>query len=119
MAYTHKSQLAQQAKIDSARLSIEMVSMLHSNHYREFMDLLYSQDGVNLDWTSTKEEMERFLNHVDKICGFYEEELITKRHMEENHINLIKKLKGDKVVVKYMNDHPHLYLPIKRMFNKI
>ena len=113
--HTNKKQLDRQAKIDSARLSMDMIEAIRDEYFRRFTSQLYGDGGPYED----EELMERFLNHVDKICGYHEEGIITSRHMEENHLNLVRRLKNDGYVVAFMDQHADLYLPIKRLFKRI
>ena len=110
------AQLERQSKIDSARLLTDLREHLKRQDFAQITDKLY---GENLS-DDDDDQLERYLNHLDMIAVYWEDDLLEKRHIKEVLGGLFLKVKEDKNIQDFMKEQDKdLYKPLKNLYDSL
>lgn len=108
--------MARQVQINSVRLLLELKTQLRTNDFRKITDSIVDGKSAECD----EVVLERYLNHLDMLAGFWEEGLLTKRHVSESYRGLLIRIKGDSYIQSFMDEKGvNLYKPLKRLCNEV
>ena len=105
------AQQQRQSELDSAHLVIKLKEPLRTREFRDCPELI--NHGSVFDDESQSIALDRFLYHVDTICAFSINDLITERHMVEHYDGLLVTLVRNRFVGFYLDNEkdgafPHI-----------
>ena len=109
-----------QAKIDSARLLLEMDRILREERFRIVNDYIYDNDKPVPD----DSVLVPYLNQLDTYAVYWEDGMITLHHISEMYGPLLVKVKNNRHICDLMRKkdeefEKQLYLPLQRLWNKL
>ena len=111
----YNDQIEKQAKIDSARLLIELREQMKRD-FKGVTDKLY--DGKSSECDDV--ELERYLNHLDMIATYHEDGMLEYKHIKEVLGGLFRRVETDGYMQDFMHEKSEgqkmeLYGPLKRL----
>ena len=119
--FTHLHQYKQQNKIASATL-IEKLSQPWLKPTKEFEHFISA--ALNKQpFTQTDEgEIEPFLNQMEAIAAYYDDKVITKKHIQEFFINNIKMCECSEIqntIDILQRENPNNFTKIQKLIKEI
>ena len=111
--------MKRQAKIDSMRLLADLDTILKEERFRVVEDYLYGKTKTKPD----DDILVRYLNKLDKYAIYWEEGLLTTRHVAETYRNLFVRIREDHYIQEFMTKKSQeykrkLYLPLRNLYNE-
>ena len=98
-----KTAIERQAKIDSARLSLELLESWSETKYPKFtafVDRLYENNVREGD-----PQIPQYLNELESIAILWEEGVITENHVKQFFVGDLKAIRACKPVADYLKEN--------------
>ena len=105
-----------QSKLDSARLTLELLAKLRTKEFRKCQDRVIFQESLEGSEELLAMRI-RYLDHFNTICGlYYHDNVLKKHHVSENFGAMLHRISKHQETIKYLygDMRKSSYQPVKR-----
>ena len=110
----HLKQQKQQAKLDSARLVIEIDKQYRTDEFRDVFDNVQAGWHDEFDIWENRKHLLRFLYYTNVVCSLHESGVLTKEHMGWFYDGTVIMLDNNDWVHEYMKKNTYTCVFIVR-----